>query len=167
MKIELGVLKSAAALVSRKSRVLEVGCGTGRLLEQMCSIGFMVDGTDASPHMLAQCAEKVKARFPSSKLSHGEAARLPYPDSSYDFVYTIRLLNQTESPEYALDTISDMIRVARLGGHILVEFMNQDRPGFVRKSHSGVRLRTKDVVARAKDARLRARMAPRYFFPWA
>ena len=47
--------KAAAA------RVLEVGCGTGRILLPIARAGCAVTGIDASPHMLARCREKVAA----------------------------------------------------------------------------------------------------------
>ena len=38
--------------------VLDVGCGTGRLLLDYLTLGIDVDGVDASPEMLARCREK-------------------------------------------------------------------------------------------------------------
>lgn len=40
--------------------VLDVGCGTGRLLLEYLADGLDVDGVDVSPEMLAICAEKAK-----------------------------------------------------------------------------------------------------------
>ncbi len=42
--------------------VLEVGCGTGRVLIPLAEAGFSVVGIDVSPAMLAVAREKVKAR---------------------------------------------------------------------------------------------------------
>lgn len=41
--------------------VVDVGCGTGRLLLDYLSEGFDVDGVDNSPEMLALCREKADA----------------------------------------------------------------------------------------------------------
>src|SRR5260370_31628698 len=38
--------------------VLDVGCGTGRLLLDYLAQGIDIDGVDVSPEMLAICAEK-------------------------------------------------------------------------------------------------------------
>jgi SAM-dependent methyltransferase len=43
-------------------RVLEVACGTGRILVPLAEAGHRVFGLDASPHMLAQAREKLAAR---------------------------------------------------------------------------------------------------------
>jgi SAM-dependent methyltransferase len=42
--------------------VLEVGCGTGRLLLDYLEVGIDIDGIDISPEMLALCLEKADAR---------------------------------------------------------------------------------------------------------
>ena len=40
--------------------VLEVGCGTGRVLIPTARAGIEITGLDLSPHMLAICREKLK-----------------------------------------------------------------------------------------------------------
>ena len=40
--------------------VLEVGCGTGRVLIPTARMGVDITGLDASPHMLAMCREKLR-----------------------------------------------------------------------------------------------------------
>jgi ubiquinone/menaquinone biosynthesis C-methylase UbiE len=40
--------------------VLDVGCGTGRLLLDSLAQGIAIDGVDVSPDMLAICAEKAQ-----------------------------------------------------------------------------------------------------------
>jgi SAM-dependent methyltransferase len=40
--------------------VLEVGCGTGRILLPIARSGRTIDGLDASPQMLQRCAEKLE-----------------------------------------------------------------------------------------------------------
>jgi SAM-dependent methyltransferase len=42
-------------------KVLELGCGTGRLVLPMASAGLTIMGLDLSEHMLAKCREKVSA----------------------------------------------------------------------------------------------------------
>lgn len=146
---ELEHLYSAISIVSEikpQLTILEVGCGTGRLLVEVCIKGYKVDGIDASPDMLAQCNKKILGQFPDTKIALGEATELPYPNNSYDFIYSIRLLNQTESCEYALNIISEMVRVTKANGYLLVEFVNYYRLRLGRRKYLGVRLRPKKVI---------------------
>jgi SAM-dependent methyltransferase len=57
-------------------RVLEVACGSGRVLVPLARAGHQVVGLDASPHMLALAREKLKAAGPDV----AERARLVQGD---------------------------------------------------------------------------------------
>jgi SAM-dependent methyltransferase len=50
-----------AIIARRAGPVLDVGCGTGRLLLDYLSDGIDVDGVDNSPEMLALCRHKARA----------------------------------------------------------------------------------------------------------
>src|SRR5690349_4852611 len=58
--------------------VLEVGCGTGLILERLARIAKSAKGIDLSPGML----EKAKER--GLDVQQGSILELPYPDSSFD-----------------------------------------------------------------------------------
>jgi ubiquinone/menaquinone biosynthesis C-methylase UbiE len=148
---EFRILNTALTYIPVGSKILEVGCGTGRFLLETSMLGYSVDGIDASPYMLKQCKIKIKTLSPKPKLILGEAAKLPCPDNSYDFVYCIRLLNQTESVEYALNVVTDMIRVAKYNGYILIEFVNHYRPRLGSYNTRGIHLRPAEVIERANQ----------------
>jgi SAM-dependent methyltransferase len=48
-------------------RVLEVACGSGRVLVPLAQAGHRVTGVDASPHMLAVAREKLAAASPAAQ----------------------------------------------------------------------------------------------------
>lgn len=96
-------------------RVLEVGCGTGLLLERMAEFSTLAQGIDLSPGML----EKARARGLSVK--EGSATQLPFEDESFDVTCSFKVLAHVEDIDRAL---SEMARVTRPGGVILAEFYN-------------------------------------------
>ena len=63
-------------------RVLEVGCGDGRLLRHYAHLAGAAVGLDPDP------AEVSTARneLPGVHFTLGEAQRLPFPDRSFDLV---------------------------------------------------------------------------------
>lgn len=140
-RAERQMLIDALKHVPTGSAVLEVGCGTGRLLVEAAEAGARVSGADASPEMLAQA----QARLPDAHLALAPAHALPFDDGAFDLTYSIRLLNQTESPAYALSVVDELVRVTRPGGAVLVEFVSADRPF---KPGHDVRLSPDQVVAR-------------------
>jgi ubiquinone/menaquinone biosynthesis C-methylase UbiE len=149
-RAELAILLSALHHTCAGGPVLEVGCGTGRLLLDARAAGYRVDGADASPDMLEQLRSKAQDRYPDLELKLAEGAKLPFPDSTFDFVYSIRVLNQTESPEYALSIVAEMLRVAKPRAHVLVEFVNSYRPRWGGNRRSTVRLAPKQVAHAGK-----------------
>ncbi len=143
--MEMRQLRLALGRVPQGSRVLEVGCGTGRFSRALGEDGYSVVAVDPSPDMLEITREKC-ADLGNVEVQLAEGAKLSFADGSFDFTFAIRVLNQTESPEYALRVVDEMIRVTRPGGYVLVEFVNR-RP-FARASRS-VRLSFGDVESRA------------------
>ncbi len=150
--LERDVLLRALRRLPTSARALEVGCGTGRLLLEARAAGYQVDGLDASPHMLQQLQKKIEAGGGTFEMVVGEAAKVPRPDGSYDFVYAIRLLNQTESPDYALNVVAEMVRLARPGGYVLAEFVNARRPRWGVNRRDTTRLDPRQVAQRGREA---------------
>jgi len=146
-KMELAQLNTVLDNLSPNSRVLEIGCGTGRFMYELLHKGFEVVGLDASPHMLEESKAR-NSQFVNAKFVLAEGADIKFPAEAFDFVYSIRVLNQVESEEYALHMIREAVRVARKGGWILLEFVNKD--GMSRPGKSRVRLNYKQVTQAAE-----------------
>lgn len=138
------------------AKVLEVGCGTGRLLVELLRRGYDVTGLDASPSMLREMRRKLELERLICSLHLAEAADTGLASNSFDFVYAIRLLNQTADAHYALATVGEMMRLARAGGYVLAEFVNDYRPrwGQARRPHrpNPTRLRPWQVAEMGRRA---------------
>lgn len=128
-EFERDILLWALGHTTKDAKILEVGCGTGRLMVEALQTGYSIDGVDASGPMLELLKAKLNEQQQQQvELIVAQAADIPLPDASYDFAYSIRLLNQTESPEYALTVVEEIARLVKPGGHILIEFVNAARP---------------------------------------
>ena len=94
------------AISLRCSSVLEIGCGTGIDLRLFPDI-FTINGVDLNENALKIAKEKM----PNANFSKETITKLPFGDSSIDFVFTHQLLNYLEDDE--LDKgIGEMYRVA-------------------------------------------------------
>ena len=109
--LELGVLEP---LTVGKS-VLEVGAGTGLILEGLGDAPARKVGIDISSGMLA----KAKAR--GFDVLQGSATDLPFEDHTFDVAFSFKVLAHVADIEKAL---SEMARVLRPGGKLLAEFYN-------------------------------------------
>lgn len=122
-QIEVNKLLSAIDGLPENTVVLEAGCGTGRFLKRLADLGYSPWGLDPSNDMLEICAGKL-GEGSRERLVQGEGERLPFEDDRFDFTYSIRVLNQVESPEYAMGFIRELIRVTSGGARVLVEYMD-------------------------------------------
>ncbi len=99
-------------------RLLDIGTGTGRLLELLGPGMSEAVGVDASKAMLALA----RARLARAGLSHcavrlGDMYRLPLADSGFDLALLQMVLHYAEDPAGAL---AEAARVLRPGGSLVV-----------------------------------------------
>jgi len=95
--------------------ILEVGCGTGLLLERIARFARSARGVDLSPGMLARARER------GLDVSEASATDLPFEAASFDVACSFKVLAHVERIERAL---SEMARVVRPGGIVIAEFYN-------------------------------------------
>lgn len=109
----------AAELVRRVGegkRVLEVGCGTGLVLERITHFAKQAKGIDLSPGML----EHATAR--GLNVCEADCTKLPFEDASFDVACSFKVLAHVPDFDAAL---AEMVRVVRPGGHIVIDIYNR------------------------------------------
>jgi len=101
------------------ARILDVGCGTGRLARRLAHDfpGSRVTGCDFSHGMLRQA----RARGARLALAQGDAQRLPFAEGSFDAVVSTEAFHWFPDPEGAL---AGFRRVLVPRGRLLVAFVN-------------------------------------------
>ena len=95
--------------------LLEVGCGTGLILERLAPHCRSAKGVDLSPGML------VLAKARGLDVQVGSATELPFEDEQFDVVCSFKVLAHVPEIERAL---GEMLRVTRRGGYVLAEMYN-------------------------------------------
>jgi ubiquinone/menaquinone biosynthesis C-methylase UbiE len=95
--------------------VLEVGCGTGLILDRVRGFARSARGIDLSAGMLQRAVGRGLA------VAQASATALPVPDASVDVAYSFKVL--AHIPPIA-DALAEMARVVRPGGWVLAEFYN-------------------------------------------
>ncbi|HOU55255.1 MAG TPA: class I SAM-dependent methyltransferase [Myxococcota bacterium] len=107
---------AAVADLVRGREVLEVGCGTGLILQRLAGLASRAVGVDLSPGMLR------KARERGLEVLEGRAEALPFPDASFDVAVSFKVLAHVPDVRAAL---AEMARVVRPGGAVAAEFYNR------------------------------------------
>jgi ubiquinone/menaquinone biosynthesis C-methylase UbiE len=127
-------------------RVLDIGCGTGTLLVLLKRQYPTVDavGLDPDPKALARAKRKGERASVSMQLEQGFSDELPFPNKSFDRVFSSFMLHHLEHSEKEA-TLRDVRRVLKPGGTFhLLDFLAADANSaswLSRRLHSGHQLK--------------------------
>ncbi len=116
--LDLAMVEELARHVgaSEHRRVLDAGCGAGRMVGFLDTLGaFDIDGVDLSPGMIEQARRTYRGR----RFVVGALADLPYPDAQFDGVLAWYSIIHT--PADGLGAVmAELRRVCRPGGVVLL-----------------------------------------------
>lgn len=108
--------------------ILEAGCGTGLILKDLAKVAKRAVGIDLSPGM----ARQAKARDLNIVL--GSVTDLPFANESFDVVMSFKVLAHIKDIDKAL---SELTRVVRPGGRLILEFYNSQSLRYLAKRLAG------------------------------
>ena len=108
-------LRLIAEMIAPGSRVLDIGCGDGTLIDHL----YRTKGCDARGIEI-DMAEVTRAVAHGLPVMHGDADAdlAQYPDGAFDYVVLSRTLQAVERPREVLRQMS------RIGARVLVTFPN-------------------------------------------
>lgn len=116
--VELAVVDEALPDY-RGQLVVEVGCGTGRLVAHLAGRDARMLGVDLSAGMLAVAAARVPGQ-----LVRADARQLPLPDAVADAAITIATLEFIDPAA----VLAELARITRPGGRIVALTLNSTSP---------------------------------------
>ncbi len=116
------IADDVAAVAQGGARVLEVGCGPGRLSIALARrLGLDVTGLDLDPAMIERASVNADHEMGGDERRPtfvvGDVAALPFPDGSFDVVVSTLSMHHWSDPRAGLTEIS---RVLRPDGRALV-----------------------------------------------
>lgn len=95
-------------------RILDLGCGTGQLTQEIAAHGALVTGLDAAPAMVAQA----RINYPRLPFLLADACRFQLPEP-VDAVFSNAVLHWVRDPEAAIAQVRAALRP---GGRFVAEF---------------------------------------------
>ncbi|GAA2814359.1 class I SAM-dependent methyltransferase [Crossiella cryophila] len=100
-------------------RVLDFGCGLGRLSNALAETGLDVVGVDIAPSMVEQA--RTMARFPErTEFVAYDGRALPFEDASFDGALSLIVL-QHIPPLPKVASLLELVRVVRPGGLLVLQ----------------------------------------------
>ncbi|MGE0210208.1 MAG: methyltransferase domain-containing protein [Parvibaculaceae bacterium] len=123
-----------AAELRPGARLLDIGCGTGRLAIRAAGLfrnqpGVEAFGIDATPEMVALARRRAAEEGSSARFEVGIGEALPFEDGSLDAVTSSYFFHHLP-PEAKREALAEMLRVAKPGGRIVITDYGRPR-GFL------------------------------------
>ncbi|HXE80862.1 MAG TPA: methyltransferase domain-containing protein [Vicinamibacterales bacterium] len=112
------------------ARGLDVGCGQGWYAVEMALAGYEMTAFDQSADQIAGARRHAAERGARVELAILDAARLPYPDASFDFAYGINVLHHIGSAPARASVLREIVRVLKPGGVFFLHEINTENPLF-------------------------------------
>jgi ubiquinone/menaquinone biosynthesis C-methylase UbiE len=113
--------------VREGSRILDLGCGWGRVLKPVLDGRAQAVGLDISEKMLRAAREHCAKHRHAAPLVQGDGTALPFKDRSFDGAYSLLVL-QHLSKENGRLTIGEISRVLKSGGEAYIRVPGRFAP---------------------------------------
>lgn len=112
-------IEFVAALIRSRARVLDVGCGSGRVVRDLASCGRVLVGVDINPTAVREAQCRLRgARSVHAHVLVGDGAALPFAAATFDAVtFLINTLGNFGERKAAF--LREAWRVLRAGGVLI------------------------------------------------
>ena len=97
-------------------RLLDIGCGTGAMLDMLAPFGQVV-GADFAPQALAFCRARGEEQGRRYPLTRADVRRLPFAADSFDAVTAMDVIEHIDDDKAAS---AEILRVLKPGGRLFV-----------------------------------------------
>ena len=137
-EVEAAILAAALERAPHWGRLLDIGCGAGRMLELLAPRAENAIGVDLSPAMLGVARAQIeKAGLRNVQLRQGDIYALPVEADAIDLAVVHQVLHYLDNPARAL---REAARVLAPGARLIVVDFAPHRCEILRESHEHRRL---------------------------
>lgn len=121
------VEKKLLVSIQKGSKILDVGCGSGRFSLGAAQFGHNVTGIDITPDAIVAATEKAKnLKLSNVKFIVGDMTEIPFKSNEFDYVFCPRFsINAVATFQKRKSAISEMMRVIKPGGMVYIESFNK------------------------------------------
>ncbi len=102
--------------IKKNEKLLDLGCGNGRLYKMVKDLGVLYTGIDLSEDLV----KKAQESFPGINFITGSALDLPFDDNSFDKVISIAVLHHIPSLELRKRFFKEAYRVLKKDGQLIL-----------------------------------------------
>lgn len=97
-------------------KILDLGCGNGRLLQIFKEIDIDYTGADSSEKLI----EIARKNYPNAKFEVADALHLSFPNNYFDKIYSVAVLHHIPSKELRLKFLEGVKRILKPDGMLIL-----------------------------------------------
>jgi 2-polyprenyl-3-methyl-5-hydroxy-6-metoxy-1,4-benzoquinol methylase len=120
----------ASARTAAPLRGLDVGCGQGWYAIELSARGYDIDAVDAAEGQIAHAVRVGQASGSRARFETADAAKLPWPDATFDFVYSMNVIHHVTPSDKRRRVLDEVVRVLKPGGTFFLHEINTQNPLF-------------------------------------
>ncbi len=156
--------------IIKSSKVLDLGCGNGRVLDILGKFEINYTGLDLSPKLI----DLAQKKYPAEKFIVGNLLDTPFLENEFDLVLSLATLHHIPSEEQRISAFSEIYRVLKPSGMVLITvWYFWDKPKFkeemtaklLNQKSNKANLEYGDFLKPWKDNQGNI-LAERYFHAW-
>lgn len=120
----VGLAEQFGAPLGPSSRVLDFGCGCGRVARFLLArTPVELHGCDLNPKLVAWCARHLRGSFQVTR----PEPPLPYAEGAFDVVYALSVFTHLHD-QTARAWLAELARITRPGGLAFISFWDEHAP---------------------------------------
>ncbi len=121
-----------AAHLPKGAFILDLGTGRGKLLFDLCELGFRAIGLENNPALVTRGNNEIKTRGleRSIRFLEGDALDIPLADASFDGLADIGLLHHIAPADYKT-YVSEAARVLKPGGYFFLVVLSKNTANYM------------------------------------
>lgn len=108
-------IKYAKLAINNGDKILEAGCGAGRVYFHYKNEGFDIKGIEYSKNAV----ENILAKDAKAEVIEGSITELPYKDNSFDTILAFGLFHNIEDESELQKAFDESYRVLKRGGQLV------------------------------------------------
>lgn len=105
--------------IKNGERVLDLGCGNGRLFELFKGRNIEYTGVDFSEKLIEKAKEKYGDYFKVA-----DTFNLPFPDNHFDSIWSIAVFHHIPSKQLRLQALQEIKRILKTNGKLIITCWN-------------------------------------------
>lgn len=119
--------KTLLASIPKGSKILDLGCGSGRFSIGAAQMGHYVTGIDITPNAITAAVNKsLDLNLGNVRFLVGDMTNIPFLDKEFDYVFCPRFsINAVSTFHRRQKAVREMRRVVKSGGTVYVESFNK------------------------------------------